>query len=121
VQGFVTSQGRTTIVILLAGLVIAGGAFALGKATGSSGSDGGEAQPLDQAAGEQASVNLTRVPAAPPMRARPTVSGGDSGSTASPQAEAPQAEAPAPQTPTPSAPTPQQPAAQQPETPVAGE
>ena len=120
-----TRQGRTAALFVLAAVVVAGGAFAVGQATGSE-SGTSEAQPLDPASDSQARPELASTPPVPALRAtRKKESGGGSGSTQAEapqsQATAPQAEAPQAQTQAPQAPAPQQPAAPQPETPVPGE
>jgi hypothetical protein len=119
----VTPRARTATLVLVAALVIAAGGFLLGKATGSSGSGTTEARALEPTSDAQASAELAKLPAAPPMRARPGRSDDGSGATGTAEAAAPQAEAPAatPQAPVTQSAPPQQPAAQQPENPVAGE
>jgi hypothetical protein len=118
----VTDRGRATALFLVAALLVAGGAFAVGQATGSDDAQAPEVQPLETEASSSPRARLAKVPAVPPLQAEPQEQSSSAApEVAAPQAEAPAAEAPAAETPAPQAPvTPEQPAPQ-PETPAVGE
>lgn len=117
-----TDRGRATVLFLVAGLLVTGGAFAVGQATGSDDQSTPEAEPLQPASEPSAQPRLAQVPAVPPLRAEPEpASGGGAPETAAPDVTTPEAEAPVAEVPAPEAPAaPQQPAPQ-PETPAVGE
>jgi hypothetical protein len=125
----VTERGRILVLFLVAAVLVAGGAFAVGRATsGSDEPETAEAQPFEPASASEAKLSLASTPPVPALREPQQQSSGgssgggsDSGSEAQPTA--PEAAAPAPSAPAPSAPAPAAPAppAPQPEPPAAGE
>jgi hypothetical protein len=112
----VTSRSQAVVLLLALAVLVAGAAYAVGKAAGGDDAATNSAQPLEAAESHEA-PQLAATPAVPPLRERPQAPSTGSGTAEAPAAEAPVTEAPAAQAPATETPAP----APQPETPAAGE